>query len=152
MLILTLLTDSGTEGWQAYAVMMASSLVLGAVFIALGYLVSVLVCERATAVGAVIGLWLVFVVLYDLLLFGMLTMDEEQKIGQQLFSMLMLVSPTDTYRVLNLSLFEGVSEAAGIAGVASEAGFGAALLVSTLLAWIILPLGATLLVFQRREL
>ena len=152
VVILTLATDSGTEGWQAYAVMMASTLVLGAVFIALGYLVSVLVRERATAVGAAIGLWLVFVVLYDLLLFGMLTMDEEQKIGQQLFSMLMLVSPTDTYRVLNLSLFEGVSEAAGIAGVASEAGLGAALLVSAMLTWIILPLGATLLVFQRREL
>jgi len=152
MVILTLLTDSGSEGWQAYAVMMASSLVLGAVFIALGYLVSVIVRERATAVGAAIGLWLVFVVLYDLLLFGLLTMDEEQKIGQQLFSMLMLVSPTDTYRVLNLSLFEGVSEAAGIAGVASEAGLGAVLLVSSMLTWIILPLGATLLLFQRREL
>jgi Cu-processing system permease protein len=152
MVILTLLTDSGSEGWQAYAVMMASSLVLGAVFIALGYLVSVIVRERATAVGAAIGLWLVFVVLYDLLLFGLLTMDEEQKIGQQLFAMLMLVSPTDTYRVLNLSLFEGVSEAAGIAGVASEAGLGAPLLVSSMLLWIILPLGATLLVFQRREL
>ena len=152
MVILTLLTDSGSEGWQAYAVMMASSLVLGAVFIALGYLVSVIVRERATAVGAAIGLWLVFVVLYDLLLFGLLTMDEEEKIGQQMFSMLMLVSPTDTYRVLNLSLFEGVSEAAGIAGVASEAGLGAVLLVSSMLTWIILPLGATLLLFQRREL
>lgn len=29
--------------------------------------------------------------------------------------MLMLISPTDIYRVLNLSLFERVSEAAGIA-------------------------------------
>ena len=151
VLILTLATGGGIEGWQAYAAMMASSLVLGAVFIALGYFVSVIVRERATAVGAAIGLWLVFVVLYDLLLFGLLTMDEEQKIGQQLFSMLMLVSPTDTYRVLNLSLFEGVSEAAGIAGVASEAGLGATLLVSSMLVWIVLPLGATVLIFQRRE-
>ena len=62
---LTLFTDAGTEGWQAYATMMASTLVLGAVFIALGYLISVLVRERATAAGASIGLWLVFVVLYD---------------------------------------------------------------------------------------
>ena len=152
VVILTLATGGGTEGWQAYALMMASSLVLGAVFIALGYFVSAIVRERATAVGAAIGLWLVFVVLYDLLLFGLLTMDEEQKIGQQLFSMLMLVSPTDTYRVLNLSLFEGVSEAAGIAGVASEAGLGGSLLVGALLVWIVLPLGATVLVFQRREL
>ncbi|MCP4471038.1 MAG: ABC transporter permease [Gammaproteobacteria bacterium] len=152
VVVLTLVTDSGTEGWQAYAAMMASSLVLGAVFIALGYLISVIVRERATAAGASIGLWLVFVVLYDLLLFGALTMDEEQKISQQLFSMLMLVSPTDTYRVLNLGLFEGVSEAAGIAGVASEAGMSGMLLACSLTLWIILPLVATLLVFQRREL
>jgi len=140
------------QGWQAYATMMASSLVLGAAFIALGYLISVLVRERATAVGAAIGLWLVFVVLYDLLLFGALTMDEGQNISQQLFSTLMLVSPTDTYRVLNLSLFEGVSEAAGIAGVASEAGMSATLLVGAMSLWIVVPLAGTLLVFQRREL
>jgi len=152
VVVLTLVTDSGTEGWQAYATMMASTLVLGAVFIALGYLISVIVRERATAAGAAIGLWLVFVVLYDLLLFGALTMDEDQKISQQLFSMLMLVSPTDAYRVLNLSLFEGVSEAAGIAGVASEAGMSGMLLASSLLLWIILPLVATLLLFRRREL
>ena len=152
VVVLTLITGSSTEGWPAYAMMMASSLVLGAVFIALGYLVSVLVRERATAIGAAIGLWLVFVVLYDLLLFGALTMDKDQLISQQLFSMLMLVSPTDTYRVLNLSSFEGVSEAAGIAGVASEAGLSGALLVSVMLLWVIAPLMATLLVFQRREL
>jgi Cu-processing system permease protein len=152
VVVLTLVTDSGTEGWQAYVTMMASSLLLGAVFIALGYLVSVIVRERATAAGVAIGLWLVFVVLYDLLLFGVLTMDEDQQIGQNLFSMLMLANPTDSYRVLNLSLFEGVSEAAGIAGVASEAGLSGILLVSAMLVWIILPLTATLLVFQRREL
>ena len=152
VVVLTLLTDSGTDGWQAYATMMASTLVLGAVFIALGYLISVIVRERATAAGAAIGLWLVFVVLYDLLLFGALTMDEEQKISQQLFSMLMLASPTDSYRVLNLSLFEGVSEAAGIAGVAAETGMSGMLLVGSLALWIIMPLVATLLVFQKREL
>jgi Cu-processing system permease protein len=66
--------------------------------------------------------------------------------------MLMLVSPTDTYRVLNLSSFEGVSEAAGIAGVASEAGLSGALLIGVMLLWVIAPLMATLLVFRRREL
>ena len=146
-----IVTGASTEGWPAYAMMMVSSLVLGSVFIALGYLVSVLVKERATAIGAAIGLWLIFVVLYDLLLFGALTMDKDQLISQQLFSMLMLVSPTDTYRVLNLSSFEGVSEAAGIAGVASEAGLSVTLLVSVMLLWVIAPLVATLLVFQRRE-
>lgn len=152
ILIMTVATGGSLEGWQAYVSMMASSLILGAIFIALGYLVSVLVRERATAAGAAIGLWLIFVVLYDLLLFGALLVDEGQMIGQQLFSMLMLVSPTDTYRILNLSMFDGVSQAAGIAGVASGAGLSATVLLSVMLLWVVVPLIATLMVFQRREL
>ncbi|PCJ85662.1 MAG: hypothetical protein COA54_10720 [Thiotrichaceae bacterium] len=152
MIILTVFTDASLDGWQAYLSMMTSSLVLGAIFIALGYLVSVLVKERATAAGTAIGLWLVFVVLYDLILFGVLLADEGQLIGQQLFSALMLFSPTDTYRILNLSMFEGISHAAGIAGIASEAGMSTTLLISVLLFWVIAPLSVTLFVFQRKEL
>ena len=152
MLIMTVVTDASMDGWQAYISMMISSLLLGAIFIALGYLVSIFVKERATAAGTAIGLWLVFVVLYDLLLFGVLLIDEGQIIGQQLFSMLMLVSPTDTYRILNLSMFDGVSQAAGIAGIASEAGMSASLLIGVMLLWVVTPLAATLLIFQRREL
>ncbi|MDT8453331.1 MAG: ABC transporter permease subunit [Gammaproteobacteria bacterium] len=152
IIIMILMNEGITDGWQAYVIMMSSSLILGAIFIALGYLVSVLVKERATAAGAAIGLWLLFVVLYDLILFGALLLDEGQVISQQLFSTLMLISPTDTYRIFNLSLFEGVSQAAGIAGVASGAGFSGALMLVVMLLWVIVPLAATLLVFQRREL
>lgn len=152
IIIMILMNEGITEGWQAYVTLMASSLLLGAIFIALGYLVSVLVKERATAAGAAIGLWLVFVVLYDLILFGALLLDQGQVIGQQLFSALMLISPTDTYRIFNLSLFEGVSQAAGIAGVASGAGLSGVLMLVVMLLWVIVPLAATLLVFQRREL
>lgn len=152
LVIMSLIAGVGIEGWQAYLMMMMSSLVLGAVFVALGYLVSVLVKERATAAGTAIGLWLIFVVLYDLILFGALLLDDKQIIGQQLFSTLMLISPTDSYRIFNLSMFEGVSQAAGIAGIASEAGMSAALLLSVMLLWVSLPLVATLMLFQRREL
>ena len=152
ILIMTFLTGGSLDGWPAYVSMMGSSLLLGAVFIALGYLVSVLVRERATAAGAAIGLWLIFVVLYDLILFGVLLIDEGQLIGQQFFSMLMLLSPTDTYRILNLSMFDTVSQAAGIAGVASGSGMSASVLISVMLFWVIMPLATTLLVFQRREL
>lgn len=152
VLLLFLINGGSTEGWQPYMAMMASSLLLGAIFIALGYLISVLVDEKATAAGAAIGLWLLFVVLYDLLLFGALLVDKGQSISKQLFSALMLVSATDTYRILNLSMFEHVSQAAGVAGVASEAGLSNALLIAVLLCWVCVPLLATLLIFQRREL
>lgn len=152
LLILIFLSGGSTEGWQAYALMMLSSLLLGAIFIALGYLVSVIVKERATAAGTAIGFWLIFVVLYDLILFGLLLLDEGQVISQQLFTILMLISPTDTYRIFNLSLFEGVSQAAGLAGIASQANMNGALLFSVMMLWVILPLSATLMIFQRREL
>jgi len=152
IILMTLFSDGSLDGWQAYITMMMSSLILGAVFIALGYLVSVLVKERATAAGTAIGLWLVFVVIYDLILFGMLLLDEGQLIGQQFFSTLMLLSPTDSYRIFNLSLFEGISDAAGIAGIASEAGLNSYLLIGVMMLWIVIPLILTLFVFQKREL
>jgi len=152
LLIMIYITGGNTEGWLAYALMMFTTLLLGAVFIALGYLISVYVKERASAAGAAIGVWLMFVVLYDLILFGMLLIDDQQVIGQQVLSILMLASPTDSYRILNLSLFEGVSQASGIAGVANQAGMSGKLLFSAMLAWVVFPLSVTLLIFQRREL
>ena len=152
LIIMIVLNNGNTDGWQAYLVMMSSSLLLGAIFIALGYLVSVLVKERATAAGAAIGLWLVFVILYDLILFGALLLDKGQSIGKHLFAGLMLISPTDTYRILNLSLFDGVSHAAGMAGIAAGAGISSTLLVSLMLLWLIAPLTLALYRFQRKEL
>ena len=150
--LMAVFTGGGTEGWQAYVMMMASSLLLGAEFIALGYLVSILVKERATAAGSAIALWLSFVVLYDLILFGVLLLDEGQLIGQDLFSILMLISPTDSYRILNLSMFDSVSQAAGIAGVASETGLSNSMMLSVMLLWVAAPLLMTLYVFQKREI
>ncbi len=151
-LITVMTTDNGVVGWQAYLTMMGSSLLLGAVFVALGYLVSVLVRERSTAAGAAIVLWLIFVVLYDLALLGLLLADHEQRIGQALFSTLMLFSPSDTYRLLNLTAFDTVEQVAGIAGVAARAGFGLPLLLGLMLLWVAAPLAATMAVFHRREL
>jgi Cu-processing system permease protein len=151
-LITVMTTDNGVLGWQAYLTMMGSSLLLGAVFVALGYLVSVLVRERSTAAGAAIVLWLIFVVLYDLALLGLLLADHEQSISQALFSTLMLFSPSDTYRLLNLTAFDTVEQVAGIAGVAVRAGFGVPLLLGLMSLWVVAPLAATMAVFQRREL
>ncbi len=150
--ITVLSTEAGIAGWQAYLTMMASSLLLGAVFIAMGYLVSVVVRERSTAAGAAVVLWLLFVVLYDLSLLGVLLADTEQKISQTLFSILMLASPTDTYRILNLTAFDTVGQAAGISAIATRADFSLPLLLSLLVAWIATPLCVTMAIFNRREL
>ncbi len=147
--VAALLTDSGTEGWQAYVMMMGSSLLLSAIFIALGYLVSILVRERSTAAGASIVLWLIFVVLYDLALLSLLLADGDQWIGQTMFSVLILINPTDLYRLLNLTAFDTVGQ---LAGVAARSEFGLPLLLGLMTLWIAAPLAATIWIFRRREL
>ncbi|HEY9549942.1 MAG TPA: ABC transporter permease, partial [Kiloniellaceae bacterium] len=57
-------------GWPAFAAMIASSVLLGAAFLSLGGLASVVVRERATAAGIAVAVWLVFVLLYDSALLG----------------------------------------------------------------------------------
>lgn len=152
LLIMIMSSETGSEGWHAYLVMMSSSLLLGAAFISLGYLVSVIVKERATAAGAAMAVWLLFVVIYDLLLFGVLMLDEQQLISQQLISVLMLISPTDSYRIFNLNLFDGVRQASGIANIVSESGIRNEFMPGIIMLWIMLPLGLTQYLFNKREL
>lgn len=141
-----------TQGWQAYLAMMVSSLLLGSIFIGLGYVVSVLVRERATAAGAAIALWLVFVVLYDLVLLGVLLADKGQAIGEQLVGILMLINPTDAYRIFNLTASEGVRQVAGMTDLVVAANFSSAVTIAVMSAWAMLPLALTAVLFQRREL
>lgn len=143
-------SSTDPESWQAYLAMMSSSLLLGSVFLALGFLVSVVVHERATAVGGAVGLWLGFVVLYDLALLGALLADEGQRLGQAILSTLMLINPTDVYRIFNLTGSEGVSLVSGMAGMGAN--FGHGLMLAILACWVVIPLAATTLLFKRKEL
>jgi Cu-processing system permease protein len=145
-------TGSSAENWQAFVTMMASSWMLGGVFLALGYVISSLVAERATAVGAAIGVWLIGVVLYDFGLMSVLLADEEQTISQNLFSALIVVNPTDAYRIFNLTGFESVSQVAGMANIGVEFNLSPMLLLFVMGAWIVLPLMIAVFRFKQREL
>lgn len=144
--------DFDLTGWSGYVAMMGSSLLLGMAFIALAYLVSALVRERATAAGLAVGLWMLFVVIYDLLLLGVLLMDQQQWISPQMFSLLLLASPADVYRVFNLAAFDEVARFTGVSGAGVEGGINVTLLLVILTAWVVIPLVATVKIFQRREL
>jgi Cu-processing system permease protein len=151
-LIVALTGDGSAHDWSAYGAMMASSWLLGGVFVALGYLISAVVRERATAVGAAVGLWLLLVVLYDLVLLGALIADKEQVMSERLLTVLLVANPTDAYRVFNLTAVEGVSQIAGLADIAARAGVVQALPVLILAAWVLAGVAATIVVLYRREL
>jgi Cu-processing system permease protein len=138
------------ESWRAYSGLLASSVLLGLAFLALAYLVSVLVAERGTAAGFAVGIWLTFVIVYDLALVGLLVASKGG-VGADIFPALLLLNPADAYRLFNLTAFENVRQVSGMGGLAASAHFSPAVLLAALAGWIVLPLGAAIAVFQRRE-
>ncbi|WP_414475144.1 ABC transporter permease [Microvirga sp. M2] len=140
------------ESWRAFASMVVSSILLGAAFIAVGYLVSALVRERGTAAGIAIGVWLVFVLIYDMALLGLLVIDQGRLVSGGLLSALLLLNPADAYRLFNLTGSAGISAFSGMAGVAQSAGLSPSVLLATMAAWALVPLGLAALAFSRREL
>jgi Cu-processing system permease protein len=140
------------ESWRAFASMVGSSILLGAAFIAVGYLVSALVRQRGTAAGIAIGIWLVFVLIYDMALLGLLVVDQGQTVSGGLLNALLLLNPADAYRLFNLTGSAGVSSFSGMAGVAQSATLSPTALLAALAAWALIPLGLAALAFSRREL
>ncbi len=140
------------EAWRAFGVMVGGSILLGAAFIALGTLFSAVVAERGTAAGVSAAAWLIFVVLFDMALLAILVADEGQVVSGDLFRVLLLLNPTDVYRMLTLAGSETVGALSGMAGVSAEAAFGHALLFPVMALWIAVPLGLAGLLFGRKEL
>jgi Cu-processing system permease protein len=151
-LVVLLSSDNAAQDWAAYGWMMASSWLLGGVFVALGYFISMLVRERATAVGAAVGAWLSLVVLYDLALLAALLADKEQKISEQLLTTLLMVNPTDAYRVFNLTLTDSVSQVVGLTDIAVRAGVVPGISLLVLGVWMLTGVSATIALLYRREI
>ena len=151
--LITGLGEGGdAEAWRAFGVMVGGSILLGAAFIALGTLFSAVVAERGTAAGISVAAWLVFVVLFDMALLAILVADEGQVVSGDLFRVLLLLNPTDVYRMLTLAGSETVGALSGMAGVSAEAAFGHALLLPVMVLWIAAPLALAGLLFGRKEL
>lgn len=140
------------ESWLSFLVMVGSSILLGAVFISIGYAISVYVASRGAAVIAAVGVWLLFVLVYDMALLGILVLDQGRHIGPTGFNVLLLLNPNDAYRVLNLSAFADVRLLSGMAGISAGARLAPSLLVADLLVWVAIPMLIARARFERKEL
>jgi Cu-processing system permease protein len=144
--------NDDSPAWTAFGVMVGSSILLGGVFLAIGYFVSTLVRDRAAAGGVAIGVWLLFVVLYDMALLGLLVADQGRTVTAEALNALLLLNPADAYRLLNLASSTDVSRYAGVAGLGASTSLGPATLLGALAAWTIAPLAAATAVFARKQL
>jgi Cu-processing system permease protein len=144
--------DLDEESWRAFGAMIASSIVLGATFLALGYLVSTLVSDRSTAGAIAIGVWLLFVLIFDMALLGWLVADHGRTLTAGRLTWILLLNPTDVYRLFNLTGFSNVSLFAGTTGLGAQISLGPAALLAALVGWMFIPLVVATVIFRRRQL
>lgn len=140
---------AGPESLMALVRLILTSILLGAVFLALGYLLSAVSRGATAAAGLSAGLWLVFVVLYDLGLLGAVVMDKSGSFTQSVFPWVMVANPADAFRVWNIAASDGVAMTSGMVG-AARALPGWAAPVSLLL-WPFLAFALATLAFRRVE-
>ncbi len=147
--ILALTTETASEDYVALVRLVLTSVLLGAVFLSLGYAVSALVRERASGIGAAFGLWLVVVVLYDLALIGILVADTNGVIDAGSLSALMLVNPADSFRIANLAALDSSFIDLGPTAMAND---GAAWIATgALAAWVAGSAVLAFILFRRYE-
>lgn len=133
----------------AFGRFMISSTLLGWVFLALAYVLSSLAREKSTAAGLALGVWFVFVLVFDLALLAVLVISEG-KFNPDLLPWLLLFNPTDIYRLINLSGFDVGSSAVGVLTLGDDLPISGWLLWACLVVWVGISLLAAYWLFRRR--
>ncbi len=141
--------DLGMLFW-AFGRFMLSSTLLGWVFLAIAYVLSGKASEKSTAAGLALGVWFLFVLVFDLALLGVLVLSKGA-FSPDLLPWLLLLNPTDLYRLINLGGFEGGANAMGVMALGNDLPMPTAALWLCLLLWVGLPLALAWRVFKRRQ-
>ena len=151
MLAIALLVDDVELGvllW-AFGRFMLTSTLLGWVFLGLAYTLSSRCAEKSTAAGLALGVWFFFVLVFDLALLALLVVGKGQ-FNPQGLPWLLLLNPTDVYRLINLSGFNSGTQSIGVMALGTDLDLPPALLWACLLAWVGVPLALAYGLFRRR--
>ena len=126
-----------------------SAVLLGASFLAIGYALSAVSRSSSAAAGLAIGVWILFVVLYDLGLLGALVYDSGGFFTKHVFPLMLVLNPADAFRIFNLSASGNMALAAGLAGATGALPSWAVL--ASLLGWPLAILALARLALKRVE-
>ncbi|MDO5356307.1 MAG: ABC transporter permease [Conchiformibius sp.] len=141
----------GAAAWKAFVLLIGASILLGAAFLSIGYLISAKAGERGTAAGLAVGVWLFFVLIFDMALLGVLVADSKHALSASVVEMILLFNPADVYRLLNLTGYENTAAYAGMAGLSGQISLGMPLLLAAQAAWVAVPFAWAVRVFAKRQ-
>lgn len=145
----TLFSEDGGGDWLPLLRLIGTAIMLGTGFLCIGYLVSGCARSVAGAAGYVVGVWLVGVVLYDVVVLGLVLLDDGGTVSQVVIPWLLIINPADAFRMLNLAT-DAMAPVSGMGAVATSVPLGFALL--SLVLWPVLGFAAAAAVLRRREL
>ncbi|MCR9088908.1 MAG: ABC transporter permease [Rhodobacteraceae bacterium] len=129
--------------------LVATSVLLGTVFLGLGYLLSAGAAGPGAAAGLAAGVWLVFVVLYDLGLLAVVVIDGDGAFSRHVFPWVMTANPADAFRLWNIAASDTVAIASGMGGAADALPRWAA--PASLISWPVIAFLAARAAFRRIE-
>jgi Cu-processing system permease protein len=137
----------------ALTILLVSGALLTSAFVALAFLIALLVDDRAKGLGVAILLWLALTTLYDAVLILVLTNFSEYALEKPLL-VLTLLNPVDLGRVL-LLLQADKAALMGYTGAVFERFFGSAVGVLVaglaLMTWTLVPFGIGLRRFRTKD-
>ena len=146
-----LLFRTGIGAAGTYLIFMAHSVLLGIMFLSVSFLISILFYERTKVIALTIFLWLIFTILYDLALIGLLIVTKGS-MGTGIFTTLLMLNPVDVYRILNFISIGEFQVMIGLTSVDFPEYIGGSILWGISLIWIIAPLGISYYYFKKRYL
>lgn len=131
--------------------LLVSASILGASFVGIACLISVISKEKARAAGLALLSWIAIVIIFDLVFLGVLVITGGNAIEQAIYPYLLLLNPVDVFRLVNLiGLNEGRGSAFFMAMTANHI-YQPVTLYAVLVAWAIAPFGLAVAVFRKCE-
>lgn len=126
-----------------------SATLLGWVFIAIAYVISLMVEEKSRAAGLALITWFFFVLVFDLALLAALVASKGD-VHSGLLETILMFNPTDIFRLINYQVV-GASEYGGVLQVVENSGHTIGSLLFMLVIWILSPLSLAALLLKKRE-
>lgn len=133
-----------------FSLFILSAVLLGWIFIAFAYVISVSVTEKSKAAGLALIVWFLFVLVFDLGLLGLLV-GTQGDVDAELFPYLLLLNPTDIFRLVNITYFAD-QQLSGLMAIAEHVRLSTTTLLASLLVWLSVPVVLALALFNRRAL
>ncbi|MBT3276498.1 ABC transporter permease subunit [Candidatus Thioglobus sp.] len=151
ILLLSLFNNTLTaEFIQIYLRFVFTSILLGGIFTSIGYLISVVVAQRSTAIIYCMSAWLFFVVFFDMILLIIITSKYSYLISADLLGNILLLNPIDIFRIISIGeQGNNLLPLQAISNVVTLPGYT---LLLSMITWAVLPLLIAINLFKKKAL